>query len=164
MSLPAVFTVHSVFTSASLDLDLRIRLTHGATCISTRETALKKKNSHFPACLEEPHLCQFLKPFHVRKASHQSQQSLLPHWKCICMEMISHFILSLPNLLQCHLTLKNIVLLSLIITFSKDHFYLRRNHIPSGYFLPFWNLLYSWEAVEGNGFCLENQWFKSKIH
>lgn len=65
VSLPTVFTVHSVFTSASLDLDLRIRLTHGATCISTRETALKK-NSHFPACLEEPHLCQFLKPFHVK--------------------------------------------------------------------------------------------------
>lgn len=39
VSLPAVFTVHSVFTSVSLDLDLRIRVTHGATCISTRETA-----------------------------------------------------------------------------------------------------------------------------
>ena len=42
ISLPAVFTMHSEFTSASLDLDLRIRVTHGARCISTRETELKK--------------------------------------------------------------------------------------------------------------------------
>ena len=42
ISLPAVFTMHSVFTSASLDLDLRIRVTHGPRCISTRETELKK--------------------------------------------------------------------------------------------------------------------------